>query len=97
VAIGPRPVRRAAHLDGLRGVHAVAGYQDVRRIPPEIVDAYGVPVFGYPPASRSFARLIAALSSADLAAPSVGTLRRDLTSGREIRMTWQPIAPRIGP
>jgi pimeloyl-ACP methyl ester carboxylesterase len=50
----------------LRGL--TAGYRHPGRLPREVVEAYYRPVFGTPESSRAFARLAAAISSADLAA-----------------------------
>jgi pimeloyl-ACP methyl ester carboxylesterase len=50
----------------LRGL--AVGYQHPGRLPREVVDAYYRPVFGTPESSHAFARLTAAISSADLAA-----------------------------
>jgi pimeloyl-ACP methyl ester carboxylesterase len=50
----------------LRGL--TAGYRHPGRLPHEVVAAYYGPVFGTPESSRAFARLAAAISSADLAA-----------------------------
>jgi pimeloyl-ACP methyl ester carboxylesterase len=55
--------RRRLKLAGL-----TAGYPHPGWLPTEVVDAYYHPVFGTPESSRAFARLVAALSSADLAA-----------------------------
>lgn len=61
---GPRiAAGRRVRLRGL-----TAGYPHPGRLPNEVVDAYFDPVFGTPESSRAFARLTAALSSADLAA-----------------------------
>jgi pimeloyl-ACP methyl ester carboxylesterase len=61
---GPRiAASRGAKLRGL-----TAGYRHPGRLPHEVVDAYYGPVFGTPESSRAFARLAAAISSADLAA-----------------------------
>jgi pimeloyl-ACP methyl ester carboxylesterase len=62
--VGPRIAARRPLVRAL----LLAGYPNVRRIPPEVVDAYGSPVLGTPGSARAFARLIAALSSEDLAA-----------------------------
>jgi len=43
------------------------GYQHPSQLPDEVVDAYGHPVLGTPQPARASARLIAALSSDDLA------------------------------
>jgi pimeloyl-ACP methyl ester carboxylesterase len=50
----------------LRGL--TAGHRDPGRLPLDVVDAYYGPVFGTPESSRAFARRVAAISSADLAA-----------------------------
>ncbi|MGO9154403.1 alpha/beta fold hydrolase [Mycobacterium sp.] len=50
----------------LRGL--TAGYRHPGRLPHDVVDAYCGPVFGTLESSRAFARLAAAISSADLAA-----------------------------
>lgn len=55
--------RRRLKLAGL-----TAGYPHPGRLPTEVVDAYYRPIFGTPESSRAFARLVAELSSADLAA-----------------------------
>ena len=55
--------RRRLKLAGL-----TAGYPHPGLLPTEVVDAYYRPVFGTPESSRALARLVAALSSADLAA-----------------------------
>lgn len=62
--VGPRiAASRGIMLRGL-----TAGYRHPGRLPGEVVDAYFGPVFGTPESSRAFARLTAAISSADLAA-----------------------------
>ena len=62
--VGPRiATNRRLKLGGL-----TAGYRHPGRLPHEVVDAYFGPVFGTPASARAFARLTAALSSADLAA-----------------------------
>jgi pimeloyl-ACP methyl ester carboxylesterase len=62
--VGPRiAASRGLMLRGL-----TAGYPHPGRLPDEVVDAYFGPVFGTPESSRAFARLTAAISSADLAA-----------------------------
>ena len=50
----------------LRGLSA--GYPHPGRLPDEVVSAYYRRVFGTPASSRAFARLAAAISSADLVA-----------------------------
>jgi pimeloyl-ACP methyl ester carboxylesterase len=62
--VGPRiAASRGLKLRGL-----TAGYRHPGRLPREVVDAYFGPVFGTPESARAFARLTAAISSADLAA-----------------------------
>lgn len=62
--VGPRII--ASRRLKLRGL--TAGHPHPGRLPDEVVDAYYGPVFGTPESSRAFARLTAAISSADLAA-----------------------------
>jgi pimeloyl-ACP methyl ester carboxylesterase len=50
----------------LRGL--TAGYRHPGRLPRKVVDTYYRPVLGTPESARAFARLAAAISSADLAA-----------------------------
>jgi pimeloyl-ACP methyl ester carboxylesterase len=60
--LGPHiAASRRLKLSGL-----TAGYPHPGRLPAEVVDAYYRPVFGTVDASRAFARLTAAISSADL-------------------------------
>jgi pimeloyl-ACP methyl ester carboxylesterase len=59
---------RIAASRGLMLRALTAGYRHPGRLPQEVVDAYYGPVFGTPESSRAFARLAAAISSADLAA-----------------------------
>lgn len=62
--LGPRiAANRRLKLSGL-----TAGYPHPGRLPTQVVDDYYRPVFGTPETSRAFARLAAAISSADLAA-----------------------------
>jgi hypothetical protein len=61
---GPRIAASSGLM--LRGL--TAGYRHPGRLPHEVVAAYYGPVFGTPESSRAFARLAAAISSADLAA-----------------------------
>jgi pimeloyl-ACP methyl ester carboxylesterase len=63
---------RRMKLSGL-----TAGYPHPGRLPAEVVDAYYRPVFGTRQSSSAFARLTAAISSADLAAvrPQLAELR----------------------
>lgn len=62
--VGPRIA--ASRQLKLRGL--TAGHPHPGRLPAEVVDAYYGPVFGTLESSRAFARLTAAISSADLAA-----------------------------
>jgi pimeloyl-ACP methyl ester carboxylesterase len=61
---GPRIAARRRLLRLL----LMAGYQHASQLPDEVVDAYGHPVLGTPQSASAFARLMAALSSDDLAA-----------------------------
>jgi pimeloyl-ACP methyl ester carboxylesterase len=61
--VGPQIARRRRLVRLL----LTAGYRHPNHLPDEIIDAYGHPVLGTPQAARAFARLMAALSSADLA------------------------------
>ncbi|MCV7317605.1 alpha/beta hydrolase [Mycolicibacillus parakoreensis] len=62
--LGPRiAANRWLRLSGL-----AAGYPHPGQLPAEVVEAYYRPVFGTPDTSRAFARLAAAISSADLTA-----------------------------
>lgn len=62
--VGPRiAASRGLKLRGL-----TAGYRHPGRLPREVVDAYYRPVFQTPESARAFARLAAAISSADLKA-----------------------------
>jgi pimeloyl-ACP methyl ester carboxylesterase len=62
--IGPREV---THPRLLRFLFA-SGYQHIRRIPPEVLDAFWRPVLGTRKAARAFGRLLASVNSGDLAA-----------------------------
>lgn len=62
--VGPHVASRRGLM--LRGL--AVGYAHPGRLPHELVDAYYRPVFGTPERSRAFARLTAAISSADLTA-----------------------------
>lgn len=63
-----KPAPRIAASRGLMLRGLTAGYRHPGRLPHEVADAYYSPVFGTPESSRAFARLAAAISSADLAA-----------------------------
>lgn len=61
--LGPRvAASRRLKLSGL-----TAGCPHPGRLPAEVVDAYYDPIFGTPQSARAFARLVAAICSADLA------------------------------
>jgi pimeloyl-ACP methyl ester carboxylesterase len=66
-ALGVVGPRIAAHR-GLARLLLLPGYRDVGAIPDEVVDAYARPVLGTRTSAAAFGRLVAALSSDDLAA-----------------------------
>lgn len=78
----------------LRGL--TAGYRHPGRLPHEVADAYYSPVFGTPESSRAFARLAAAISSADLAAvrPQLAQLKVPTLIGRGTGDLFFP--PQVG-
>jgi pimeloyl-ACP methyl ester carboxylesterase len=71
--LGPRIATRPALVRLL----LTAGYRHAGRIPDDVVECYGTPVFGSASSAKAFARLMSALSSDDLAAirPELGRLR----------------------
>lgn len=70
--MGPHLATRLSLIQRVLGI----GYQHPRRLPDEIVDAYGQPVLGSAESARALSRIITALSSADLARvrPELATL-----------------------
>jgi pimeloyl-ACP methyl ester carboxylesterase len=62
--IGPRIAARR----GLARLLLLPGYRDISAVPDEVVDAYARPVLGTRTSAAAFGRLVAALSSDDLAA-----------------------------
>ncbi|OBJ49634.1 alpha/beta fold hydrolase [Mycobacterium sp. 1423905.2] len=62
--LGPRIATRRAHIRSVLRI----GYQNVRQVPREVIDAYAQPALGTPTAAQALARIITTISSDDLAA-----------------------------
>ena len=71
--VGPHVAARRALMHRVLGI----GYQHPRRLPDELIDAYGRPVLGTAESAQALSRIISALSSAGLAAvrPQLASLK----------------------